>query len=59
MTFESNNNFENKSLRQLETEKFFAETKQNKDILKENISQTIINNLTSKEGYIVRNNDEL
>ncbi len=59
MSLENSNHFENKSLRQLESEKISAETKQNVQELKEDISKWIINKLNSTEGYIVRNNDIL
>jgi uncharacterized membrane-anchored protein YitT (DUF2179 family) len=59
MNIESNNNFENKSLRHLEAEKAIAESKENRESLKENISQGIINKLTSKDGYTVRSKDIL
>jgi hypothetical protein len=58
-SMENNNSFENKSLRELETEKILAGAKQNKETLKKDISQGIINKLNSAEGYTVRNNDEL
>jgi hypothetical protein len=59
MWFESNNSFETKSLRELEIEKINAETKQNKEKLKNSISQSIINKLLSEEWYTVRSNDIL
>jgi len=39
MSLENSNHFENKSLRQLESEKISAETKQNVQELKEDISK--------------------
>jgi len=59
MWFESNNSFETKSLRELEIEKINAETKHNKEKLKNSISQSIINKLLSEEWYTVRSNDIL
>ena len=59
MSEKLNFKIENKSLRELEKEKTLAETKQNKEILKEDISQGIINKLNSKEWYIVKQNDIL
>ncbi len=58
-SYEANNNFDKKSLKKLEQELILQNTKKQKELLKNNISQKLINELTSSSWYKVYHNDIL